>query len=88
VAKIKETKATVSVRKAPRIIPFVVTAGLIGVIASLITAWSIQASASFFGLVVAYGTGIFMALGLVLALILDAISQAQAKTLEATKLEG
>jgi hypothetical protein len=87
VAKIKETKAIVSVRKAPRIIPFVVTAGLIGLIASLITAWSIQATPSFFGSVVAYGTGIFMAFGLVIALILDAISHARAKTLEATKLE-
>ncbi len=86
-AKIKETKATVSVRKAPRIIPFVVTAGVIGLIVSLATAWGIQASQNFFGMVVAYGTGIFMALGLVVALVLDAISSARAKTLEATKLE-
>jgi hypothetical protein len=88
VANIKETKATVSVRKAPRILPFVASAGVIGLVVSLITAWSIQAPANFFGVVVAYGTGIFMAIGLVLVLVLDAISQARAKTLEATKLEG
>ncbi|MFM6977792.1 MAG: hypothetical protein ACKOWR_03660 [Micrococcales bacterium] len=86
-AKIKETKTKVSVRKAPRIIPFVASAGVVGLLVSLITAWSIQASASFFGLVVAYGTAIFMALGLALVLVLDAISHAKAKTLEATKLE-
>jgi hypothetical protein len=88
VAKIKETKAAVSVRKAPRLIPFVATAGVVGLVGSLFTAWSIQATANFFGVIVAYGTGIFMALGLVVVLILDAISQARAKTLEATKLEG
>jgi hypothetical protein len=76
------------VRKAPRIIPFVASAGVIGLLVSLITAWSIQASATFFGMVVAYGTGIFMALGLTVVLVLDAISTARAKTLEATKLEG
>ncbi len=87
-AKIKESKAIVSVRKAPRIIPFVASAGVIGVIVSLFTAWTIQATQSLFGVIVAYGTGIFMVLGLVVVLILDAISQARAKTLEATKLEG
>lgn len=87
-AKIKETKVTVSVRKAPRLIPFVATAALLGLIVSLIVAWSIQASGEFFGPVVAYGTAIITALGLVIALILDAISQARAKTEEATKLES
>ncbi len=65
-----------------------VTAGVIGLIVSLATAWGIQASQNFFGMVVVYGTGIFMALGLLVALVLDAISSARAKTLEATKLEG
>jgi uncharacterized membrane protein len=88
VAKIKESKATVSVRKAPRLIPFVATAAVIGLICSLILAWSIQASSEFFGPVVAYGTAAITALGLVVALILDAVSQARAKTVEATKLES
>lgn len=87
-AKIQKSKATISVRKAPRIIPFVATAGVVGLVVSLVTAWSIQATSNFFGVVVAYGTGIFMALGLVIVLVLDAISQARAKTLEATKLES
>ena len=87
-AKIKESSATLTVRKAPRLIPFVATAALIGVIASLILAWSVGASATLFGVVVAYGTLIVTALGLGLALLLDAISTARAKTLKATKLEG
>jgi hypothetical protein len=88
VAKIKETRATVSGRKAPRLIPFIVSAGLIGLIVSLATAWGVHAAAGLFGVVVAYGTGIFLALGLVVALVLDAISHARAKTLKATKLEA
>lgn len=84
----KTSKSTLKIRKAPRLLPFVITAGLIGLIVSLIVAFAIAAPANFFGMVVAYGTGIFMAIGLVVALILDSISQARARTIEATKLEG
>jgi hypothetical protein len=84
----KTSKSQISIRKAPRLIPFVATAGVIGLAFTLILAWTIQAPANFFGVVVAYGTGAFMAVGLIIVLILDAVSQARAKTLEATKLEG
>ena len=64
------------------------TAAVIGLVGSVILALAIGASSTFFGLVVAYGTAIVTGLGLALAVILDAISQARAKTIEATKLEG
>lgn len=84
----KISKATVDIRKAPRIIPFVATAALIGLLVSAITAAAIKAPANFFGYVIGWGTVIFAALGLIVAVVLEQISQSRTKRLEATKIEG
>ena len=58
----KTSKAIVEIRKAPRIIPFVITAAVIGLVISAITALVINAPASFFGYVVGWGTIAFAAI--------------------------
>lgn len=84
----KTSKAIVEIRKAPRIVPFVATAAVIGLIVSAITAGVIQAPSHFVGYVIGWGTVIFASLGLILSVILEAISRTRTKRLEATKIEG
>ena len=84
----KTSKAVVEIRKAPRIIPFVVTGAIIGLLVSAITAVAIQAPANFFGYVIGWGTIAFAAAGLVVSVVLEQISQSRTKRLDATKIEG
>lgn len=84
----KTSKAIVEIRKAPRIIPFVTTAAVIGLLVSVITAFAIKAPASFFGYVVGWGTIAFAAIGLIVAVVLEQISHSRTKRLDATKIEG
>lgn len=84
----KTSKAIVEIRKAPRIIPFVITAAVIGLVISVITSLVIKAPASFFGYVVGWGTIAFAAIGLIVSVVLEQISHSRTKRLDATKIEG
>ena len=84
----KTSKAIVEIRKAPRIIPFVATAAVVGLIVSAITAAVIQAPGYFVGYVIGWGTVVFAAIGLFVSVVLEAIFRTRTKRLEATKIEG
>jgi hypothetical protein len=84
----KTSKATVDIRKAPRVIPFVITAALLGLIISAIIAFAIQAPANFVGYLIGWTTVAFAAFGLIVSVVLEQISHSRTKRLEATKIEG
>jgi hypothetical protein len=90
VANKPETTSTalVDIRRAPKFLPFMVTAGVIGLIVSSITAFAIQAPGNFFGYVIVWGTVLFATGGVILAVVLEAIFWARSKRIEATKIEG
>lgn len=89
-SKSKETSsnAIVEIRKAPKFTAFVAVFSVLGLISSTITAWVIQAPANFFGYVIGWGTVLFACLGLIVALVVEAIFRSRTKRLEATKIEG
>ena len=84
----KTSKTTVEIRKAPRIVPFVATAAVLGLIISAITAAVIQAPASFVGYLLAWGTVAFAVVGLIVSVVLEQIAHSRTKRLDATKIEG
>ncbi|MEY4553660.1 MAG: hypothetical protein RL197_87 [Actinomycetota bacterium] len=77
-------KENVTIRKAPKYLPFLLAFASIGLIAAVIVYLNIDESskgnASILGLLLTYFSGAGAALGLVLALILDGISRLRAKT--------
>lgn len=86
---IEKTSTTlVDIRRAPKFIPFVATAAVIGFIVSAITAWVTQAPGNFFGYVIVWGTILFASVGLVFSVLLEAFFRARSKRIEATKIEG
>ncbi|MEN9343114.1 MAG: hypothetical protein RIR24_701 [Actinomycetota bacterium] len=84
----KISTALVDIRRAPKFLPFTVTAGALGLVISLVTAFAIQAPGNFFGYVVVWGTVLFATAGLILAVVLESIFKARSKRIEATKIEG
>jgi uncharacterized membrane protein YczE len=90
VSKSKETtsQAIVEIRKAPKFTAFVAVAAALGLVISSITAWAIEAPANFFGYVIGWGTVVFASVGLIVALVVEAIFRSRTKRLEATKIEG
>lgn len=90
--KIVMSTETVRIRKTPRFLPFLLTGGILGIIAALLVGLTIpeeqKTGEPIVTLLVAFFAGIGMSLGIVLTIILDRIGIARAKTLEATKLEG
>ena len=86
---IEKTSTTlVDIRKAPKFIPFAATAAVIGLFVSAITAWVIQAPGNFFGYVIVWGTVLFAAVGVIVALLFEALLRSRTKRIEATKIEG
>lgn len=83
----KTSTAVVDIRRAPKFIPFVATAAVIGLIVSSVTAWVIQAPGNFFGYVIVWGTVLFASAGLILTIVIEAIFRARSKRIEATKIE-
>jgi hypothetical protein len=77
-------KENVTIRKAPKYLPFLLAFASIGFIAAVIVYLNIDESskgnASILGLLLTYFSGAGAALGLVVALILDGISRLRAKT--------
>lgn len=84
----KTSNALVDIRRAPKFIPFVATAAVIGFVISAITAWVTNAPGNFFGYVIVWGTILFASIGLVVAVLLEAFFRARSKRIEATKIEG
>lgn len=84
----KTSTALVDIRRAPKFIPFVATAAVIGFVISAITAWVTNAPGNFFGYVIVWGTILFASIGLVVAVLLEAFFRARSKRIEATKIEG
>ena len=81
----------VKIRRSPKFLPFLVTGAVVGVIVAVILGLSIPADQRTEAPVVTYLIGYLGALGaaagIIIAVIVDRIGVARAKTLEATKLE-
>lgn len=77
-------KENVTIRKAPKYLPFLLAFATLGFITAVIVYLNIDESskgnASILGLLLTYFSGAGAALGLVFALILDGISRLRAKT--------
>lgn len=77
-------KENVTIRKAPKYLPFLLAFASIGFIVAVIVYLNIDESskgnASILGLLLTYFSGAGAALGLIVALILDGISRLRAKT--------
>lgn len=77
-------KENVTIRKAPKYLPFLLAFATLGFITAVIVYLNIDESAkgnaSILGLLLTYFSGAGAALGLVVALILDGISRLRAKT--------
>lgn len=77
-------KENVSIRKAPKYLPFLLAFATLGFIAAVIVYLNIDESskgnASILGLILTYFSAAGAALGLVIALIIDGISRLRAKT--------
>lgn len=82
----------VSIRRSPKYLAFLITGGVIGVLVAVILGLSIPAdqrsAEPVVTYLIAYLGGIGVVVGIVLALVVDRIGVARAKTLEATKLKG
>lgn len=88
-AKTMKTES-VSIRRSPKYLPFLITGGVLGVTVAVILNFMIPADSRtnepVVTYLIAYLGGLGAALGIILAVVLDRIGQARAKTLEATKL--
>lgn len=83
---------TVSIRRSPKYLQFLILGAVLGIIAALILGFSIpeeqRTAKPVITFIVAYFAGGGAALGITVAMILDRIFAARAKRLEATKLEA
>jgi hypothetical protein len=81
----------VTIRRSPKFVPFIITGGVIGVIIGAGLGLSIPAeqrtAEPVITYLIAYGAGIGVVAGIVVAVIVDWVGTAKAKTLEATKLK-
>lgn len=88
-AKTMKTES-VSIRRSPKYLPFLITGGVLGVTVAVILNFMIPADSRtnepVVTYLIAYLGGLGAALGIILATVLDRIGRARAKTLEATKL--
>lgn len=81
----------VTIRRAPKFLPFMLTGGVIGVLAALLIGLGIPAdqrtAEPIITYLIAYLGGVGVVVGIVAALVLDRIGLARAKQAEATKIE-
>ena len=82
----------VTIRRSPKYLQFLLTGGVLGIIAAFILNASIAAAnrtaAPILGYLMLMLAALGVAVGVSAAVIIDRITAARAKTLEATKLEG
>ncbi|MDE2591897.1 MAG: hypothetical protein KGL41_03465 [Actinomycetales bacterium] len=81
-------REVVEIRRTPKFLPFLLTGGLLGFLVGLILWASSGSNPQLFGYLIAYGAGVGAALGLTAATVLESLTRARAKRVEATKLEG
>ena len=83
---------TVKIRRSPKFVPFIFTGMILGIIAAFIVNALIpvenRTPASILGFLILYFAAAGLGLGVVAAIVLESISVARAKTIEATKLES
>lgn len=84
----KTSETTVSVRRAPRLLPFLLTFAIIGLIVSIALAVVIQATASFLGMLLVFGTALVTIAGWFIWGMVDAYFAGRPETVVATKIEG
>jgi hypothetical protein len=82
-------KEKVQIRKAPKFLPFMILFAVVGVIVALLLNTQISDDARtaqpILGYLVVCLGGLGGVIGILLALVIDAISRARSKTLEATR---
>ena len=91
-AKKSEKTETLEIRKAPKFLPFMLTGSILGLILGVVVYSLIPAEnrtgQDIFGYLVIFLMAVGFAGGTFLAVILDWVSRAQIKQVEATKLKG
>jgi hypothetical protein len=87
----RASDVTVKIRRSPKFVPFIFTGIGLGIIAAFIVNALIpnenRTPAAILGFLVLYFAGAGLGLGVLSAIVLESISVARAKTVEATKLE-
>ena len=82
---------TLKVRRAPKFLPFIIAGVLLGIIVAFILNATIapenRTAANILGYLVLYCAAAGLGLGMLSAIVLDAVSAARAKQVSATKLE-
>ena len=84
----KTSETTLQLRRSPKLVAFLVTFALIGLIASLAVALVVGVAGTFLLFVLAFGTAFVTFVGWVAYVILDAIFSRRSKAVSATKIEG
>lgn len=84
----KTSQTTVQLRRSPKLLAFLVTFAIIGLIASLIVGLVFGVAATFLLFLLAFGTGFVTFIGWVVYVILDLIFGRRSKSVSATKIEG
>ena len=84
----KTSQTTVQLRRSPKLIAFLVTFAVIGLIASLAVALVVGVAGTFMLFVLAFGTAFITFVGWVAYAILDAIFGRRSRAVSATKIEG
>lgn len=87
-----ESRASVSVRRAPRYFRFMAVGAAVGVIVSIALTFSFPEQEDFSRLQVLGFTGLFIvavavALGALVAIVIDRVSRGRARTVEAERIE-
>jgi ABC-type branched-subunit amino acid transport system permease subunit len=91
-AKTTSKTEQVKIRRSPKYLTFLISGAILGIIVALILGFSIPSESRtakpLVTFMVAFLGGGGAALGIIIAVILDRIFVARAKSVEATKLEG
>jgi len=91
-AKKTEQTETLEIRKAPKFLPFMFTGTMIGLVVGILLYQLIPAEnrtgQNIFGYLVIFFMFAGFAAGIVLTVVLDWLSRARIKQVEATKLKG
>jgi len=89
--EMRASEVTLKVRRSPKFLPFVLSGTILGIIVAFILNALIapenRTDANILGYLVLYCAGAGLALGVLSAVVLDAIFVARAKQVTATKLE-
>ena len=89
--EMRASEVTLKVRRAPKFLPFILSGIILGIVVAFVLnsfiAPDSRTETNILGYLVLYCAGGGLAVGVLSALVLDAISVARAKAVSATKLE-